>query len=168
MIKSLHQIIYVLASSAWPFVFPVDCVAAKFRSLPPARSFELNRLWKKFCKTSCCVCAPPVGLVAEEGLVDVGTRVDGGIFVDALSPASPVGLPGGRFANLRGSTAGLAVFVGVMDEFSISLSTRSTLGILKLLLPRGPTIPAGAPVVRSVGFRNEARGSLSAFFEFSS
>lgn len=26
----------------------------------PDLSFELSRLWKKFCRTSCCVC--PVGL----------------------------------------------------------------------------------------------------------
>ena len=50
---------------------------------------------------------------------------------------------------------------------SISLKARSTLGRLKLLLPKGPTIPAAAPA-KSVGFRNAPRGSLSDFFEYSS
>lgn len=109
-----------------------------------------------------------MGLVAEGGFDDAGIRVDGGTLVDALSPAIPAGLPGGRFGNLRGSAAWLTGFEGVIVEFSMSLSTRSTWGMLKLLLPRGPTIPTGAPVVRSVGFRKEARGSLSAFFELSS
>lgn len=92
----------------------------------------------------------------------------GATFCCTLSPASPAGLPEGRFEYFRCSGTGLVVFEGEIVELSISLRTRSTLGMLKLLLPRGPTIPAGAPVVRSVGFRNEARGSLSAFFEFSS
>ena len=51
------------------------------------------------------------------------------------------------------------------DSASISLKARSTLGRLKLLLPKGPTIPAAA---KSVGFRNAPRGSLSDFFEYSS
>ena len=56
------------------------------------------------------------------------------------------------------------VFAGPIP-LSISLKARSTLGRLKLLLPKGPTIPAAA---KSVGFRNAPRGSLSDFFEDSS
>ena len=48
---------------------------------------------------------------------------------------------------------------------SISVSARSTLGRLKLLLPMGPTIPADAV---SLGLRNAPRGSRFGFFAFSS
>lgn len=141
------------------------CAGDAFLSLPLARSLELNKLWKKLCRTSCWGWGPPVGLA---GFAEVGLRLLFGTFVGALSPAMPADLPGGRLESLRGSTVRFAIFADEILEFSISLSTRSTLGMLKLLLPRGPTIPAGAPVVKSVGFRKEARGSLSAFFEFSS
>ena len=59
------------------------------------------------------------------------------------------------------------VFAGPI-QLSVSLKARSTLGRLKLLLPKGPTIPAATPA-KSVGFRDDApRGSLSDFFEYSS
>jgi len=160
-----------LASSLRPFVLAEVCGAAagaEVRSLPAARSLELNKLWKKLCRTSCCGCGPLGGLVVAPGFEEGGGRLLGATFCCTLSPASPVGLPEGRFGCFRCSGTGLVVFEGEFVELSISLRTRSTLGMLKLLLPRGPTIPAGAPVVRSVGFRNEARGSRSAFFEFSS
>ena len=61
----------------------------------------------------------------------------------------------------------IADVFAVPIPLSISLKARSTLGRLKLLLPKGPTIPADAPAY-SAGFRNAPRGSLSDFFEFSS
>ena len=61
----------------------------------------------------------------------------------------------------------IAVVDATPIPLSISLRARSTLGKLKLLLPKGPTMPAEAPA-NSAGFRNAPRGSLSGFFEFSS
>lgn len=136
-------------------------------ALPPdALSLLDSRLWKKFCNTSCCVW-PPVGLgepagsvgddaldrefAAERGTARVaGARPD--VALDNLRPLSgPVLMP--RELEPPPTVP------------SISVSARSTLGKLKLLLPMGPTIPAAT---LSLGFRNAPRGSRSGFFDFSS
>ena len=77
-----------------------------------------------------------------------------------VRPAAVPVLP----ASLLVVVPSIAVVDAAPIPLSISLKARSTFGRLKLLLPKGPTIPAET----SAGFRNAPRGSLSGFFEFSS
>ena len=145
-----------------------------FEGLRFVLSFVRSKLWKKFCKTSCCVCPPAPGLGAPETLGVTGERV-------AEIPVGEEEVPSadradgrpvevlveiGLAANLRVATSPKPVDVPPMPV-SISLNAFSTFGRLKLLLPKGPTIPAVAPAT-SCGFLKAPRGSLSDFFEFSS
>ena len=105
----------------------------------PLLSFCTSKLWKKFCRTSCLTGSVP-GLGVEP-------------IVGEPRPARVVALSGGTGipeADDRGA--------GLLDNFraasfatpvvrgdgppSISVSARSTVGKLKLLLPIGPTTPA--------------------------
>jgi hypothetical protein len=121
--------------------------------LPLPRSFELSKLWKKFCRTSCCDC-PPVGLGAiDDSAGDVGWRpVPRSIVVpEGAREAAPAGRPDKRAAALLAASpppVGLPLI-----PTSMSVSARSTVGRLKLLLPNGPTIPAAAVPAISAGFR---------------
>jgi hypothetical protein len=153
-------------SSAVPFVFGGDVlVCAAAFALAPARSFELSKLWKKFCNTSCCVC-PPAGF--GEGTVgDIGglprcapATAAGPLAVDSVEDTGLAPRESRRSAALvplalapRLAPAGPAP---LPTPASISVSARSTFGRLKLLLPNGPTMPAAA---FSVGLRNALRGS---------
>lgn len=134
-----------------PFVLgaPLVAAAAAF-----GRSLLLNRLWKKFCNTSCCVCPPEFG--------DPGIGFGDG---DAL----PTWLVGDvELVSAAGRPAPEARPAALPDPAtSISDNANWTVGRLKLLGPNGPTIPAAAPS-RSAGFRNAPRGSRSGFLEFSS
>ena len=132
--------------------------------------FVLSKLWKKFCKTSCWDCpAPGLGLpvlVADGG---TGERTPLPLASEdevpnGTSPAGRLALP---VSFLVAGDPSIAVVGPAPIPLSISLRARSTLGRLKLLLPKGPTIPAEAPA-KSAGFRKAPRGSLSDFFEFSS
>lgn len=125
---------------------------------------ELNKLWKKFCSTSCCVC-PPVELGDGLKVGDV-VRPE----VDAPAPPTADNPDVGRVPPLdrrRAASPFTLAFNALPPPkpVSISASAFSTFGRLKLLLPRGPTIPA---VAVSAGLRNAPRGSRSGFFEFSS
>ena len=80
------------------------------------------------------------------------------------SPGRPAALPVSLLVVVAPS---IVVVDAAPIPLSISLRARSTLGRLKLPLPKGPTIPAEAPA-NSAGSRNAPRGSLSDFFEFSS
>jgi len=156
--------------SSVPLVFPFDLGAAvrppATDGLPPPLSFVLSKLKKKFCNTSCCVC--PAGGLADPPIVgDVGALPVVDAAPTAVNPGgrplgAPVALP-----VLRAVSAVAPIPPGPPIPISISVKARSTFGIVKLLLPRGPTIPAAA-LVRSAGFRNAPRGSLSGFFAFSS
>lgn len=141
-------------------------LAAREADEPPLfLSLELSKLWKKFCRTSCCVCPPAPGLGDVDNVGD--DACDRPLGAPAPGTDSP---PVGRFAlrlrPLRASgPAEEPSDEGPPVPPSISVSARSTLGSVKLLLPIGPTTPAEG---FSVGFRKDARGSRSAFFEFSS
>jgi hypothetical protein len=134
------------------------------------RSFEVNKLWKKFCRTSCCVC-PLVGVGprddddAGNAVGDVGGSPSGGDVATAdniVGGCLPVALPD----TLRvGSTPAIAPTPPApappttpLPPPSISDKARSMLGRLKLLLHIGPTIPAAAP--KSIGLRNAPRRSV--------
>ena len=141
-------------------------------ALAPGRSFELSRLWKKLCSNSCCVCPPFVGLgVPVAGAGDVGVRPAPcvGDNPEVPSVERPVGLPGAavRPAGARRGAPSVEIGGGPPIPVSISDKARTTFGRSKLLLPRGPTIPAEAPAI-SAGFRKGPRGSRSDFLEFSS
>ena len=152
-----------------PFDFgnvgPPAPAARDAAALAPARSLELNKLWKKFCNTSCCVC-PPVELCDALRVGDAGVRP----VVDVPAPPGADNPDVGRAPPLdrrREASPFTLAFNAPLppNPVSISASAFSTFGRLKLLLPSGPTIPA---VAVSVGLRNAPRGSRSGFFEFSS
>jgi len=163
-----NQLHYQLASSVPPGL-PFDlgnegaaAVARDAAALAPARSLALNKLWKKLCNTSCCAC-PPDELGDELNVGDAGVRL-------VVEPAAPptAGNPDvGRAPPLdrRRVASPFTLAFSALVPPSISASAFSTFGRLKLLLPRGPTMPA---VAVSVGLRNAPRGSRSGFFEFSS
>jgi len=139
-------------------------------------SFVRSKLWKKFCKTSCCVCPPAPGLGAPGPVGVTGERADEILVGDDEVPNADradgrpveVVVAIGLAASLRAAAAVSPKPVDVPPiPVSISLNALSTFGRLKLLLPRGPTIPAAAPA-KSCGFLKAPRGSLSDFFEFSS
>lgn len=161
---------YQLASSVppgLPLDFGSEGTAAAARdaaALAPARSLELNKLWKKFCNTSCCVC-PPVELDDELRVGDVvRPAVDAPAPPTADNPGVGRALPLDRRREASPFTLAFNA-LPLPKPVSISASAFSTFGRLKLLLPRGPTIPA---VAVSAGLRNAPRGSRSGFFEFSS
>ena len=133
--------------------------------VPVALSFELNKLWKKFCRTSCCVWPPGVGLGDEDNVGDDTCDLDPG----APTPGTDK-LDAGRVVlRLSGFLVSAPALIpsgaGPPTAPSISVRARSTFGRLKLLLPMGPTIPADAV---SLGLRNAPRGSRFGFFAFSS
>ena len=153
-----------------PLVFPFDLGVAvrplAAAGLAPPLSFVLSKLKKKFCNTSCCVC-PAGGLPDLPVVGDVGT-------LPVADPAPTDVNPGGRplwapvvLPVLRTASGVAPMPPGPPIPISISVKARSTFGIVKLLLPRGPTMPAAA-LVKSAGFRKAPRGSLSGFFAFSS
>ena len=171
---------------AAPFVLLLDAFAA----LAAFLSFVLNKLWKKFCKTSCWLCPPPPpGLGATPLDEDEGETGERAEFVgvdDAppkgdkpawrtVGPAPDAVLPvrpgASRVETPRPPPPPPPLSPpspeGPPTPDSISLSARSTFGRLKLLLPKGPTMPAEAPA-KSWGFLNAPRGSLSDFLAFSS
>jgi hypothetical protein len=148
-----------------PLVFGTLCRDEAADPPPLARSFELSKLWKKFWRTSCCVC-PDVGLglPAEDNVGDVPARPAPWFPTDTVAPRAASVDDGGRpVARLLAS----ALPVGPTPT-SISERARSTAGRLKLLLPSGPTIPAAAVPAISDGFLNAPRGSRSGFLAFSS
>ena len=155
-----------MTSSVPPFVFGGVAFFAAVETAP-ARSFEVSKLWKKFCKTSCCVC-PLAGLGEAVGKTvgDVGGRPRSG---PAVLPdnAEGRGRVGARPATLRAGSPLTLDDNAFPVPISISERARSTCGRLKLLLPSGPTTPAAA-LVRSAGFLKAPRGSRSGFFAFSS
>ena len=174
---------------AVPFVLVIaagNAAALLFDAFAAFRSFVLNKLWKKFCRTSCWLCPPPPpGLGAtpldeDEGEIGERAELEG---VDVPKGDKPAGRTAGPAPD-----AVLPVLPGASrvedprppppppplspspegpPPDSISLSARSTFGRLKLLLPKGPTMPAEAPA-KSWGFLNAPRGSLSDFLAFSS
>jgi len=143
-----------------------------------------NRLWKKFCRTSCC-CVPispdrligdvefppavePVGALPDIPGKTAASGFAAAVLEDLPSPAplslrlvldDPVGRVVGR---ALGAAAG-------SDTLSISVNARSTLGRLNEDCPIGPTTPAGPvaaapcndPVAGPEGCdaRNVSRGS---------
>lgn len=139
-------------------------VDARAEEVPLALSFELSKLWKKFCRTSCWVGPPFVGLGDAAARVGDATcdREPEELAPSADSPADGRLVPL-RLRALRESAE--ALMLSGDGPASISVSARSTLGKLKLLLLIGPTTPAPA---FSVGLRKAPRGSRSGFFEFSS
>jgi hypothetical protein len=153
-------------SSVLPLAFGVVVLFAAAETAP-ARSFEVSKLWKKFCKTSCCVC-PLVGLGEAAGSTvgDVGGRPRSGpaVLEDNVEGRGRVEA---RPATLRAASPLTLDDNAFPVPTSISERARSTCGRLKLLLPSGPTTPAAAPV-RSAGFLKAPRGSRSGFFAFSS
>ena len=130
-------------------------------ALPAAapEDFELSKLWKNVCKISCCVGPASVGV---DGIV--GEDACDRAFVLGPCAARPVadGLVLARLASFRAASAPADA---PPTPLSISVSARSTLGRLKLLLPIGPTTPAAA---FSTGVLKAPRGSRSVFLAFSS
>src|SRR3984893_4393998 len=88
-----------------PFVFEFDTLLFTEEAAAAApgatRSFEVNKLWKKFCRTSCCVCPLVGGGPGDDDDVgnavgDVGGRPSGGDVATAdniVGGCLPVALP---------------------------------------------------------------------------
>jgi hypothetical protein len=162
--RGYHQLV---PSSLVPVPFVLGgevlvCAAA----LAPARSLELSKLWKKFCKTSCCVC-PPTGL-GEFAVGEIG-GLPRCVPLAAAGPPPVVNVDATGLVPRESRRSAAVVPVTLEPRFaptapappltpaSISVSARSTFGRLKLLLPNGPTMPAAA--FSSNGLRNALRGS---------